>query len=156
MTFLFQDVQLIKEHRTIQPRSTSVNSRGSISTYTSHGSMRSRSDTLTEETSSISARSDTSIDSCLFDPQFGNSIWFSVCPSTIGWGKMRERKNFVSKFDGKYLFWKHLMRRRKKCRENTILNAIVVYLIKSWFNVCPAHKAPRVQVYGRMSTANWL
>lgn len=63
-----QDVQLTKEHRAIQPRSTSITSRASISTM-SRGSIR--SDTLTEETSSISARSDTSVDSCIFDPSFG-------------------------------------------------------------------------------------
>ncbi|XP_071137354.1 synaptotagmin-C-like isoform X1 [Mytilus galloprovincialis] len=62
-----QDVHLSKESRTVQPRS-STTSRGSISTM-SRGSVR--SDPFTEDTSSISARSDTSVDSFVFDPSVG-------------------------------------------------------------------------------------
>ncbi|KAL3881962.1 hypothetical protein ACJMK2_028344, partial [Sinanodonta woodiana] len=61
------EIQISKEQRTVQPRSTSVSSRGSISTM-SRGSIK--SDPLTEDTSSISARSDTSVDSYVFDPSF--------------------------------------------------------------------------------------
>ncbi|CAG2201931.1 SYT6 [Mytilus edulis] len=61
------DVHLSKESRTVQPRS-STTSRGSISTM-SRGSVR--SDPFTEDTSSISARSDTSVDSFVFDPSVG-------------------------------------------------------------------------------------
>ncbi|XP_048765538.2 synaptotagmin-6-like isoform X2 [Ostrea edulis] len=59
---------LTKEHRSVQPSSLPSTSRGSISTM-SRGSIK--SDPFTEETSSISARSDTSGDSLIFDPNFG-------------------------------------------------------------------------------------
>ncbi|XP_052282899.1 synaptotagmin-6-like isoform X2 [Dreissena polymorpha] len=64
------DVQITKEHQRVQPRSTSISSRGSISTM-SRGSIKSDPFTCNEETSSISARSDTSVDSYVFDPSFG-------------------------------------------------------------------------------------
>ncbi|KAK3097765.1 hypothetical protein FSP39_012990 [Pinctada imbricata] len=67
-----QDVQISKEHRTVQPRSSrgsTCTSRGSISTV-SRGSVKSDPFNV-EETSSISARSDTSVDSLIFDPNFG-------------------------------------------------------------------------------------
>ena len=61
---------MTKEHRSVQPSSLPSTSRGSISTM-SRGSIK--SDPFTEETSSISARSDTSADSLIFDPSFGKS-----------------------------------------------------------------------------------
>ncbi|XP_052711562.1 synaptotagmin-5-like isoform X1 [Crassostrea angulata] len=63
-----QEAFLTKEHRSVQPSSLPSTSRGSISTM-SRGSIK--SDPFTEETSSISARSDTSADSLIFDPNFG-------------------------------------------------------------------------------------
>lgn len=57
-----QDVQLVKESKTVQPRSSSMSTVSRTST---------KSDQLTDETSSISARSDTSIDSSAFDASFG-------------------------------------------------------------------------------------
>lgn len=67
----FQEAFLTKEHRSVQPSSLPSTSRGSISTM-SRGSIK--SDPFTEETSSISARSDTSADSLIFDPSFGKSL----------------------------------------------------------------------------------
>ncbi|XP_060574886.1 synaptotagmin-6-like isoform X2 [Ruditapes philippinarum] len=64
------DVQISKEHQRVQPRSTSISSRGSISTV-SRGSIKSDPFAGYEDTSSISARSDTSVDSYVFDPSFG-------------------------------------------------------------------------------------
>ena len=69
-TFIFQDIHISKEHRTVQPRSTSISSRGSISTM-SRGSLKSDPFAGNEDTSSISARSDTSVDSYVFDHSFG-------------------------------------------------------------------------------------
>lgn len=63
-------MQISKEHQRVQPRSTSISSRGSISTV-SRGSIKSDPFAGYEDTSSISARSDTSVDSYVFDPSFG-------------------------------------------------------------------------------------
>lgn len=68
--FSLQDVQISKEHQRVQPRSTSISSRGSISTM-SRGSLKSDPTVCNEDTSSISARSDTSVDSYVFDVSFG-------------------------------------------------------------------------------------
>ncbi|XP_052807777.1 synaptotagmin-10-like isoform X2 [Mya arenaria] len=70
VSYITPDVQITKEHQRVQPRSTSISSRGSISTV-SRASIRSDPLTGTEDTSSISARSDTSVDSYVFDPSFG-------------------------------------------------------------------------------------
>ncbi|XP_036370712.1 synaptotagmin-6 isoform X2 [Octopus sinensis] len=58
-----QELQMTKEAKTVQPHSSSTStvSRGST-----------RSDQHPEETSSISARSDTSVDSSVFDASFGS------------------------------------------------------------------------------------
>jgi hypothetical protein len=61
---VLQDLQVTREPRTVQPRSSSVStpSRGSL-----------RSEHTADDTSSISARSDASVDSLVFDANFGKS-----------------------------------------------------------------------------------
>ena len=63
MCVWFQDIQVTKEPRAVQPRSSS------ISTPSRGGSMR--SEHTTDDTSSISARSDASVDSLVFEANFG-------------------------------------------------------------------------------------
>ncbi|KAL8563322.1 hypothetical protein ACOMHN_028845 [Nucella lapillus] len=57
-----EDIQVTREPRAVQPRSSSVStpSRGSL-----------RSEHTTDDTSSISARSDASVDSLVFEANFG-------------------------------------------------------------------------------------
>ncbi|XP_076445563.1 synaptotagmin-6-like [Babylonia areolata] len=57
-----QDIQVTREPRAVQPRSASIStpSRGSL-----------RSEHTTDDTSSISARSDASVDSLVFEANFG-------------------------------------------------------------------------------------
>ncbi|CAL1528914.1 unnamed protein product [Lymnaea stagnalis] len=57
-----QDLQISRESRTVQPKTSSMST-------TSRSSMR--SEQFTDDTSSISAKSDASVDSLIFDPNFG-------------------------------------------------------------------------------------
>lgn len=59
---VLQEIQVTREPRAVQPRSASVStpSRGSV-----------RSEPLTDDTSSISAHSDASVDSLVFEANFG-------------------------------------------------------------------------------------
>ncbi|XP_059177830.1 uncharacterized protein LOC131957132 [Physella acuta] len=56
-----QDLQISRESRTVQPKTSSMST-------TSRSSMR--SEQFTDDTSSISAKSDASVDSLIFDPNF--------------------------------------------------------------------------------------
>ncbi len=62
---LLQEISISKESRTVQPRSASMST-------TSRGSLR--SEQFTDDTSSISAKSDASVDSLVFEANFGTAF----------------------------------------------------------------------------------